>query len=52
MQFLTDYRNATKQREAIGFKVGAMTVGMGLVLEVHTSLVGDIARIEVPRLTP
>ncbi|HMI36073.1 MAG TPA: hypothetical protein VK505_00445 [Steroidobacteraceae bacterium] len=51
MQFLTDYKNATRQLEALGFKVGTMTVGMGLLPEVHTSLVGDINSIDVPRLT-
>jgi len=51
MQFLTDYKNATRQLEALGFKVGKMTVGMGLLPEVHTSLVGDINSIDVPRLT-
>ncbi len=51
MQFLTDYKNATGQLEALGFKVGTMTVGMGLLPEVHTSLVGDINSIDVPRLT-
>ena len=51
VQFLTDYKNATKQLEALGFKVGAMTIGMGVLPEVHTSLVGDINSIDVPRLT-
>jgi hypothetical protein len=51
MQFLTDYKNATKQLEALGFKVGKMTVGMGVLPEVHTSLVGDIDGVDVQRLT-
>src|SRR5712671_826783 len=51
MQFLTDYKNATKQLEALGVKVGAMTVGMSLRPEVNTTLIGDISLIDVPRMT-
>jgi hypothetical protein len=50
-QLLDEYKNATRQLEAIGFRVGKMTVGMGLLPEVHTALIGEIERIDVGRLT-
>ncbi len=30
-QLLDEYKNATRQLEAIGFRVGKMTIGMGLL---------------------
>jgi hypothetical protein len=51
MQFLTDFKSATKQLETFGFKMGKLSVGMGLLPELHTSLMGDIASIDVPRIT-
>ena len=51
MQWLDEYKKATQQLEAIGFKVGKMTVGMGALPEVHTSLVGEIDNVDVARLT-
>jgi hypothetical protein len=51
MQLLTDYKNATKQLEPLGFKPGKLMVGMGVLPEVHTSLIGDIGSVDVQRLT-
>jgi hypothetical protein len=51
MQWLDEYKRATKQLEMLGFKVGNMTVGMGVLPEVHTSLIGEIDNIDVARIT-
>jgi hypothetical protein len=50
-QLLDEYKSATRQLEAIGFRVGKMTVGMGLLPEVRTALIGEIERIDDERLT-
>jgi len=51
MQWLDEYKKATRQLEALGFKVGKMTVGMGVLPEVHTSLIGEIDSVDIARLT-
>jgi|SRR5271170_7538739 len=48
---LNDYKNATKKIEGLGFKVGKMTVGMGLLPVVHTSLNGAVENVDIARLT-
>lgn len=50
MQWLDEYKKATRQLEALGFKVGKMTVGMGALPEVHTSFTGEIESVDVARL--
>lgn len=50
MQWLDEYKRATKQLETLGFKVGKMTVGMGALPEVHTALIGDIDSVDVAKL--
>src|SRR5262245_24448887 len=49
-QWLDAYRKATEQLEPLGFKVGKMTVGMGALPEVHTSLIGEIEKVDAERL--
>jgi hypothetical protein len=51
MQLLADYKAAAQQIEPLGFKVGKMTIGMGLLPEVHTSLVGEVDSVDIGRLT-
>jgi hypothetical protein len=51
MQWLDEYKKATGQLEVLGFKVGNMTVGMGVLPEVHTSFIGEIDNVDVARLT-
>jgi hypothetical protein len=48
---LNDYKSATKKIEALGFKVGKMTVGMGLLPVVHTSLLGSVSNVDIAVLT-
>lgn len=48
---LAEYKSAMKQMEAFGFKASKMTVGMGVLPEVHTSLVGRVADVDIDRLT-
>jgi hypothetical protein len=50
MGWLADYRKATKQLEPLGFTVGKMMVGMGALPEVHTTLSGEIEKVDVDRL--
>lgn len=49
-QLLDEYKKATKQLEALGFKVGKMTVGMGMLPELHTSVSGEIDNVDPDRL--
>jgi hypothetical protein len=48
---LNDYKNATKKLEGLGFRTGKVTVSMGLLPVVHTSLIGEVAGVDVARLT-
>jgi hypothetical protein len=48
---LHDYNNAAQKLEALGFRVGKMSVSMGLLPVVHTSLIGEVANVDVARLT-
>jgi hypothetical protein len=48
---LNDYKNAAKKLEGLGFRIGKMTVSMGLLPVVHTSLIGEVANVDVARLT-
>ena len=50
-QWLDDYKKATEQLEPLGFRVGKMTVGMGALPELHTSLIGEIDKVDAARLT-
>ena len=49
-QWLEEYKKATRQLEMLGFKVGKMTVGMGALPEVHTSLIGEIDSVDPARI--
>jgi hypothetical protein len=48
---LNDYKKASKTMEALGFKIGKMTVSMGVLPVIHTSLTGAVADVDVDRLT-
>jgi hypothetical protein len=48
---LNDYKNAAQKLETLGFRIGKMTVSMGLLPVVHTSLIGEVANVDVARLT-
>ena len=48
---LNDYKNATKKIEGMGFKIGKMTVSMGILPVVHTSLIGAVANVDTALLT-
>jgi hypothetical protein len=48
---LDDYKKASKTIEALGFKIGKMTVSMGILPVIHTSLTGAVADVDVDRLT-
>jgi hypothetical protein len=48
---LNDYKSATKKIEGLGFRVGKMTVSLGLLPVVHTSLIGEVANVDTARLS-
>lgn len=48
---LNDYKNATKKLEGLGFRTGKVTVSMGLLPTVHTSLIGEVASVDEARLS-
>jgi hypothetical protein len=35
----------------LGFKIGKMTVAMGVLPVVHTSLIGEVAKVDIDLLT-
>jgi hypothetical protein len=42
---ITEYKKAISVLETFGITVGSFTIGMGILPEIHTSLVGSIANI-------
>jgi len=49
-QGITEYKNATSALEALGITVGSFTIGMGVLPEIHTTLVGSIEKIREDRV--
>ena len=46
IEWVKDYKKATKTLETLGFEVGKFTIGMGVLPEIHTTLSGKVANIK------
>src|SRR5712691_8390837 len=47
---ITEYKKAISVLEALGITVGSFRIGMGVLPEIHTSLVGSIENIREDRV--